>query len=287
MNIVRFKDTVLTAELETEGKVVFPLLNADEIQELKKSFEELHAEFPEGFYATTHAKDKAWRKQVSDEIIKTIQKRAEPLFENIHLLGGAFISKAPGEKGILPLHQDWNIVDEKEARSYNLWIPLVDVNEHNGAMRILERSHRKQETYRGPNLPPVLYPISEEVDQYMISLNMKAGEALLYDHALWHSSPMNQTEVLRLAIVFGTIPQGAQMKFYYQKGSVIEEYNSKPNFFFDYDPEDGPKVLEKNKEFDFENKMLNKEEFEKIYLGRKPPQKKESAIFSFLKRKNK
>jgi ectoine hydroxylase-related dioxygenase (phytanoyl-CoA dioxygenase family) len=40
--------------------------------------------------------------------------------------------KSKGENGSLHPHQDWNIVDEREFNSYNIWLPLVDVNAENG-----------------------------------------------------------------------------------------------------------------------------------------------------------
>lgn len=266
MNRVKFKESELTECLGEDGYAVFDLLRDHDIEALTSIFNENHSSNPEGFYATTHLDDKEKRKTLSDQAMSILACRIESHFENIQLLGGAFISKAPGEKGILPLHQDWNLVDEKVARSYNMWIPLVDVNEENGAMRILVGSHSKQETYRGPNVPPVLYPISNEVDQHMVSLNMKKGEAVLYDHALWHSSPQNQTNELRLAFVLGVVPQEADLKYYQQNGDMVEEYASHPNFFFENDRESGPDGLELVRSFNHPNSFLSKEEFERVYL---------------------
>lgn len=283
MNTVKFKNEALTEQLKIEGKAIFPLLGAEKVSALKELFYQFHDANPAGFYATTHAEDKDWRKRVSEGILEIIQEDIAPQFENIEVLGGAFISKAPGEKGILPLHQDWNIVDEKTTRSYNLWVPLVDVNPFNGAMRILERSHTKQETYRGPNLPPVLYKISECVEKQMVSLDMKAGEGLLYDHALWHSSPVNQSNELRLAIVFGVVPKNAELRFYHQKGNEIEEYISHPDFFFQNDPKEGPKGLELNRSFSFKNELLTEEQFQEVYLGTLP-KKKTKGFFQLFQR---
>lgn len=268
MNRVNFHDPELTERLATNGYATFDLLRDFDIEALKTIFSENHSSTPEGFYATTHLDDKEKRKMLSDQAMSILACRIESHFKNIELLGGAFISKAPGEKGTLPLHQDWNLVDEKIARSYNLWIPLVDVNEENGAMRILVGSHSKQETFRGPNVAPVLYPISTEVDQHMVSLNMKAGEAVLYDHALWHSSPQNQTSELRLAFVLGVVPKEAELKYYQQNGDMVEEYASHPNFFFENDRDSGPKGLELICSFNHPNSFLSKEEFEKVYLGK-------------------
>lgn len=268
MKRVIFNESSLTEQLKNDGYAVFDLLREHDIEAMTDIFNEYHASMPEGFYATTHLDDKEKRKILSDKAMAILACRVEKHFENIQLLGGAFISKAPGEKGILPLHQDWNLVDEKIARSYNLWIPLVDVNEENGAMRILVGSHAKQETYRGPQISPVLRPISEEVDKHMISLNMKRGEAVLYDHALWHSSPQNQTNTLRLAFVLGVIPQDVELKYYQQNGDTVEEYASHLNFFFENDFESGPGDLELVRSFHHPNSFLSTEEFERIYLGK-------------------
>ncbi len=277
MKRVIFHESALTEQLKNDGYATFNLLREHDIEAMTAIFKEYHASDPEGFYATTHLDDKEKRKILSDKAMSILSCRIEKHFENIQLLGGAFISKAPGEKGILPLHQDWNLVDEKVARSYNLWIPLVDVNEENGAMRILVGSHCKQETYRGPQVPPVLYPISNEVDKHMVSLNMKRGEAVLYDHALWHSSPQNQTHELRLAFVLGVVPQDADLKYYQQNGDTVEEYASHPNFFFENDRESGPNDLPLVRSFRHPNSFLSKEEFERIYLDKteaKPEPKK-------------
>ena len=274
MRRVVFHDATLSEQLEKDGFAVFDLLSTEDIERLKRIFSENHSETPEGFYATTHLEDKSKRKELSDQAMEILEALIQSKFENCQLLGGAFISKAPGEKGTLPLHQDWNIVDEKVSRSYNLWIPLVDVNELNGAMRILPESHSKQETFRGPNVPPVLYPISKEVDQHMVSLTMKAGEAVLYDHALWHSSPMNQTNDLRLAFVLGVIPSGSELRYYQQVENEVHEYESHENFFFDNDRDAGPKGLKLLRTFNHPNTFLSSEKFEKIYLEKRSETKK-------------
>lgn len=286
MKIVDFIAEENTETLFVKGSVIIPLLNMDDVTLLKQIFDEYHAEAPGGFYATTHSEDKSLRRELSKKIIGIVEEKIQAHFKNIQLLGGAFISKTPGEKGILPLHQDWNIVDENEARSYNLWIPLVDVNESNGAMRILDKSHRKLTTYRGPTFPPVMGQITKEVEKHMRSLDMRAGELLIYDHALWHSSPVNSSNELRLAIVIGAVPKDVEMKFYHQKNKdIIEEYNSHPNFFFENDPKDGPKGLTLHREIKHKSSFLNEREFTEIYLERNAVPEKKGWLTWFKRKK--
>jgi hypothetical protein len=282
MRHLHFTEASKTKDLLEKGYAIFSLLSAEDVSALHAIFWKYHAHNPEGFYATTHLEDTAMRKQISDEAMKIVLPCVEGLFENIHVLGGAFITKAPGQKGILPLHQDWNIVDEGKERSYNLWIPLVDVHQENGTMRILEGSHRKQFTLRGPEIPPVLYPISDEVDRHMIPLEMKAGEALMYDHALWHSSPENQSTELRIALVLGVVTEGAEMRYYQKKGEIIEEYASHPDFFFEN--ERGAEVvnLEKLRDLPYENDLLNTQSFRRIYLGEVEAPAKKKRWFSIF-----
>lgn len=149
MNRIEFIEPHKTDALWKDGYVVFPLLDKQKVDELRAIFYQFHPKVPSGFYASTHLEDIDLRKKMSDAAMKIISPEVKKWLRNGWLLGGAFISKSPGESGVLPLHQDWNLVDETRERSYNLWIPLVDVNEVNGAMRILPSSHNKQKTIRG------------------------------------------------------------------------------------------------------------------------------------------
>lgn len=267
MQRVLFHKEQLSDALFEKGYAHFPLLNSADVSKLKQCFKEYHKQDPQGFYASTHLTDKNLRKDLSNKIMNVVSPKIEQFLKNAQLLGAAFISKAPGEKGILPLHQDWNIVDESEARSYNLWIPLIDVNQANGAMRVLDNSHRKLETFRGPNIPPVLSNINTYVDQHMHSIDLTEGEALLYDHALWHSSPVNNSDSLRLAIVIGVIPNGASMRYYQGAEGQIEEYKSHPEFFFENDRDSGADNLELIRKFPSSSNALDQDQFEAVYLS--------------------
>lgn len=284
MQRIQCKEEEKSTALIEEGYAIFQLLTPEHITYLTKIFYDHHEQEPDGFYASTHIQDKVLRKTLSDHIRKVIASVAPSIFLNIEVLGGAFIAKAPGNKGILPLHQDWNIVDEKQARSYNLWIPLVDVSPQNGTMKILPKSHIKQENYRGPGIPSLFQNITEVVDEHMLSLNMKAGEALLYDHALWHSSPKNNTDQLRLCVVLGAIPKNTPLKYYAPKENKIAEFNSNVDFFFDHDYDQGANHLEFNQFVTHDTEPCTRDAFLEKYIGisasAKPKKKKWFNLFS-------
>jgi hypothetical protein len=73
---------------------------------------------------------------------------------------------------------------------------------------------------------------------------MKAGEALIYDHRLYHASYPNKMDEFRLATVFGIKPAEAEMFYYFGKEDKIEVYKSSVAFFMTGDIQRGPEILE-------------------------------------------
>ena len=219
-----FKNNDYNNSLREKGYIILPFLKKAELEKLNSVFYDFVPQSTDRFFATTHSPDLNLRKSANQAIQEAIKEPISLYFSDGKPLGGAFITKPVGNKGILPLHQDWNIVDETKFRSYNIWIPLVDVNEHNGAVFVLESSHNKTTSYRGPGIASPFSQITDEVMKAMTCLNMKAGEALIYDHALWHLSPENKSNQNRPAMVLGMIPRLAEMRSYYQEGTEIAEY---------------------------------------------------------------
>lgn len=238
------KDSALDERLREEGHVVFPLLDAEAVQSLRAFFFAHHAAQPERFYASAHVSDIDFRKSMSAKVQEVLGPLFEAMAKDAELLGGSFIAKPPGKQGLLPPHADWNIVDERQARSYNLWIPLVDVREENGAVFILRGSHKWFDSVRGPGIPNAFAEVGAEVWDFMEPLEMRAGEALLYDHRLVHGSPLNQTDELRLACVAGVIGADVEMRHHTLRQGLLASYRSHVGFFLEGDPEAGTGDLE-------------------------------------------
>lgn len=244
------QDTRLDVELLEKGFVVIPFLNSDEVEALRHFYFENHPQQSEGMYATAHVSDIDFRIRMNDRIKDEFARAIEDTFENCNPLGGSFIAKGRGSRGTLHPHQDWNLVNEDEYRSFNIWVPLVDLNENNGAIKILPESHAWLKTYRSLNIPPVYASVNELLWEKMETLYMKAGEALIYDHRLLHASGENNTEELRLAAVYGIIPKDAQMYYYHKvDDGTVEEFESSPAYFLFGNTFEGPKDLKSVRQF--------------------------------------
>lgn len=239
------KNNELDIALLNEGFVVVPFLNADQVNKLSNYFYENHPQDIPGFYATAHVKDIDFRKKMNHKIKEVFSDAIEAYFENCEALGGSFVVKSNLQKERLHPHQDWNIVDESKYRSFNIWVPLLDLSEENGAIRVLPKSHLWGLNYRGPNIPESNPNKIEPIWNEMQTLLMKAGEALIYDHRLYHASYPNQKKELRLASVFGIKPKAAEMFYYFGEDGKIGIYKSSVQFFLEGDIQLGSEVLEK------------------------------------------
>lgn len=242
------KSSALQNDLSEKGYAVFPLLTENQIEALKQFYYENAQESNEGLVATAHHQNFDYRNKMSNFIHATVRDAVNQNFNQVQLLGGTFMAKNGGEKGVLHPHQDWNIVDEDKFASYNLWIPLVDVDTQNGTIEVIEGSHVWQKGFRGPNLHGPFANQATSLWQQMKPLNLKAGEVLLYDHRLLHASNMNNTATPRLVVVFGVIPAEAKMLFYYEEKGKVEVYESNKDFFLNQNPWEGPIGLKKAKQ---------------------------------------
>ena len=87
------------------------------------------------------------------------------------------------------MHQDMTLVDEDYFSGINIWCPMVDLNETNGAIEILPKSHRFYKTYRGSSIPDIYDNVKDEVRGLMEPCYLKAGEAIIFDQSIIHNSP--------------------------------------------------------------------------------------------------
>jgi ectoine hydroxylase-related dioxygenase (phytanoyl-CoA dioxygenase family) len=252
--------------LANDGYALIPLLDEAEVQALKAFFERKKAAEVDRFYASVHSPDLDFRMEMDAKIREVLQPKLSQLLNEAELLGSSFIAKPKGGAGILPPHADWNIVDERFFRSYNLWIPLVDTTVANGAVHIIPGSHNWWDYFRGPGIPNPFAAHKDLIWKAMQPLEMKAGTALLYDHRLLHASPINQTDELRLACVSGIKPKAAKMFFYLQDQQGIKAYKSTPEFYMQGNPENGPGSLEFYEHICAHQPDLTEEELRK-FLG--------------------
>jgi hypothetical protein len=251
MGLPLLNNLQLDIALREDGYVIIPLLDTEAIESLLSFYYETNKTVFEGMSASAHAPDISYRKEVDTKINEIITPFVFQQVQNLRLLGSSFISKSKGENGSLAPHQDWNLTDELQFRSFNLWVPLVDTDEKNGGIMLLPGSHKIIPNYRGPGIPSIVEPILNEVWSQMIHVNIPAGHALLYDHRLIHASKANTTDHQRVVTVSGMIETNAPMYIYYGHQNNISYYKITPVYFLENNPNEGPQNIELVKSFEY------------------------------------
>ena len=251
-----FQNSKLQSSFELNGYVKIKLLSPDELAKLRETYQQEQFDSPSGFYSTSFSEDEEAKAQLEKAIDSIVKEKAEKLFHPHKPLGSCYLSKAPGIQGEMPIHQDWTVIDESKFDSITMWIPLVDVNHHNGALQVIPGSHRFSDVLRSPSLDNPLSDIEEKLREDLITIPLEAGEALVFSQALIHASPANQSSDARLAITYGLIPEEAKLLFYHGEDNSIEQYEVPIEFFKGYNTKIGQRPDTGTCIRKFENKQI-------------------------------
>lgn len=274
-----FAQQEFNVDIVEKGYAIVPFLNEAEVKSLTSFFHQHHPTLPDGMYASSHAGDFSFRQLMNDEIKRVCARAIDVTFSEVTPLGATFMVKSKGENGSLHPHQDWSIVDEEKFNSYNIWLPLVDVNEQNGTLLVLPNSHNWITNTRGLNISSSYEAVTAEVWNYLVPINLKAGEAFVYDHRLMHASGVNHTTAPRLVIVYGIIPAKATMRYYFGNNDKIEEYACSPDFYFNETITQGPASLPLLKALPNQNPKVTLAQLQQKYAPKQSFWQKVMAIF--------
>ena len=248
------RDRELQAEFEDRGYVVVPLLDPQEVEALVSGYDRLALELdgssaPEDYndtyaeFSIIHSRPE-FRRRAYDLITSVLVPVVERHLIDMRPLIANFVNKPPGT-GIVPTHQNFSVVDEAEHRSVSVWVALVDCVLDNGAMSMLEGSHRTLRSRRGMWAYQAFSQIDQqELDPKLTPVEVRAGDAVILDDALVHYSPPNQTGERRLAIQFVMIPQEARPLWFQQVGTTdqdldIDVWEIDERYFFEFWHGDG------------------------------------------------
>jgi ectoine hydroxylase-related dioxygenase (phytanoyl-CoA dioxygenase family) len=195
-----------------------------------------------GICSTTDLNKPNLVSEISDFVIPLLSPIVNEYFENYQLILGNYLIKKPQKNTHIPIHQDWTFVDEEQFFSLSIWCPLIDVDQNNGCLQVVPCSHRMSKNIRpAPKYPNCFANVYDEVKKNLLTLPLRAGEAIFYDHALLHASPVNNSQTKRPAVILGLTHKDALLRHYFARDfknndqeAIIDEYDMPNNFFMDH-----------------------------------------------------
>lgn len=239
----------LNRALTEDGFTRLDLLEREEIKGLSNLYYENTKEKHTGFHPSMLHSSRLYKETLNKAILDVLNKSWDKHFsDRYEILYGNFMVKEPDSSSKMKLHQDWTYVDESKYESFAIWIPLLDLNENNGAFSVIPKSHRLSNSLRGPGTTcPMQDHEMELINQYGKPVYLKAGEAVIWNHRLGHYSPPNKSKFPRIAITAIVVPKGIPIVHYFKESSSkeLKEYEVKSSFFMNYNIVDAPSLPQK------------------------------------------
>jgi ectoine hydroxylase-related dioxygenase (phytanoyl-CoA dioxygenase family) len=135
---------------------------------------------------------------------------------------------------MVPFHQDPSYVDESRWGAANIWVPLVDIDADNGPLWVVSGSHRFNRGRRAFNQSFVYAADQDALAELARPLLVRAGEAVVLAHSLFHFSPPNRSARPRPAIGAVLVERGAPLYYNIIDGADrdwIEIFEADPELF--------------------------------------------------------
>lgn len=156
-------------------------------------------------------------------------------FQDYQIGSGVFIMKGSGEASVSSLHQDCNVVDERKYTSVTLWCPLIDVNEENGCLQVIPKSHKWFSVIRSFNTPSYFVDFELVADR-LKALPIKKGSVVVFAHSLIHGSKPNYSGVYRPVASFSLTSANAKPIHYILNKNKFQVCVADEDFFFNKSP---------------------------------------------------
>jgi Phytanoyl-CoA dioxygenase (PhyH) len=225
------------AAFERDGYVLVRGLAADLVEDAATLFRDTSSGLGPGFHYSFQVDAPDRKALIHDQLASLFAGRLEQVLGEYEPLTCVFVSKGTGPSSEVAPHQDWSFVDEHQHTSLNAWIPLCDTSAENGALALVKRSNRLPFAIRGTYIPVAAGFSRADLGPHLTTVSMRAGDALIYDHRMIHTSEPNRSDERRTAATLNLRPKEATAVHYVGVGTDTEtltELQVAPSFFHRY-----------------------------------------------------
>ncbi len=234
-----FRDDVLREQIHTEGYATIPFLDDSQLNEIQQIYSRFHklSDARGGMFYGVYSADLDYRRQTDLAIRQVLLTSFPSWFREFENPVNFFVSKLPGPASEFDIHQDMTSMDEFRYSPLSLWIPLQDTRKENGTICIVPRTHWLFSPYRGISWPFPFASFKPIIRKYLQPLQFSAGEALVFDPRILHSSLPNISSQPRVAVVSGIFPEGFEFINCFREpgtGNVTELYRQEKDWVLTY-----------------------------------------------------
>jgi len=233
---IHFRLATHQDQFERHGFVAVPFLDSGALEELRHLWQDVGPAHVDGIYSNIHDLEPETNRRVDEAIRRLFAGPTDALFDDARLGGASFLVKGTGPDSASTPHQDWNNVEEDETESLSIWVPLIDVDESNGALQVIPGSHRTRPSVRSLDTSSLYLDFTDELEPFLECVPALAGEAVLYAHNLFHGSKPNLTNSIRVSAVAGVTHVDSRLVHYRHAADAspdcFELYEVESDFYF-------------------------------------------------------
>lgn len=226
-----FSKPHLQEQFDELGFVKTPLLNEIQANELYALFQQtrgLHETVNSLHHTTTDTQNVELIRQVDETIKRVFLPELEKVMRDFKPLASCFHIKEIGRGSATGTHQDPTFVDENNFVSANVWVALHDMNEQNGNLFFIPRSHKVSCLRVTPSSSNYYDSFYDLLLEAAIQVPMKKGEAVIFNNATIHGATDNVSHNLRLAATLLVCSKPADWLLFYKDENTpdnkIEKY---------------------------------------------------------------
>src|SRR5262245_20249609 len=231
-----FREMRLQEEWDRKGFVILPLFSDAQILALRRLYEEdVDSASISDLYESSRHNSPETNQRINRAILAELEVAAPESFNSCQIFGGTFMIKSHKDSTVLPLHQDWSVVEEREYDTAFIWCPLQEVNAFNGGLFVLEGSHKYFDCLRSGSYPSNRYILPYALRHCVRDISLHAGEAIFYSDRLFHGSHSNQSDEDRLVVTGRVVEQGARLVYYHKRTEAeVDVYPADPAFYLSH-----------------------------------------------------
>ncbi len=209
------KDPDFAKSLDTLGFCVVPLFDPGQIKAIKELYHQFSIDNKVQGLIASHSKTTAEQsKDLRNKIGEVVMPSLKSNFENFDLFIAGFMIKEGNTQNELPLHQDWNILDESKGVSYQIWVPLELSHPENGGMIVLPGSHRYFNNYRSGSYGIPVVNMDDAIKPMLVNMIIPPGSALVFHNSLFHASYPNYASANRVAAIISVYQKDVPLNYY-------------------------------------------------------------------------
>src|SRR5215467_811502 len=225
------RDSNLQGDFDRHGFAVTPLFSGQQVNALLDLYRFHIREDVSGLYESSRHNSYAVNRSINQAIREQVAMAGQSLFSRSKLYGGTFMVKSCADSTVLPLHQDWSVVEDK-YRTFFLWCPLMEVSVVNGCLFVLPGSHLYFQSLRSGSYPSDRFILPPGLHRYLVDVPLKAGEAILYSDDVFHGSYANKGSCDRIVVTARVMEEEANLVYYHKADEQhVDVYQADEEFY--------------------------------------------------------